>query len=120
MLKTTVRWKISADHPVLSLIAFFFIWKAILAAVVLASPSRGYDTSTDLLRSTHGNSHSTKAFKAPLDKFVRWDAIYFTQISHRGILFEQEWAFGWGFTKLLIFVARGVCIRPSELYRYLC
>lgn len=102
-------WKLSANYPVLSLITCFVIWKALLAALVLACPSPGYDTSTDLLRSKHGNSTSnTDNFKAPLGKFVRWDAIYFTQISHRGILFEQEWAFGWGFTKLLAFVAKGM------------
>ena len=40
--------------------------------------------------------------------FVRWDAIYFIQIAHRGVLFEQEWAFGWGFAKLLTLVGRGM------------
>lgn len=75
------------------------------------SPGPGYDTSTTLL-----NHKSYLAFQTDhilsegLSKFVRWDAVYFTQISLRGYVFEQEWAFGWGFTKLLALLTRGTTV----------
>lgn len=47
---------------------------------------------------------------------MRWDAIYYVQIAHRGIVFEQEWAFGRGFTKVLAFFARGILL-PSPVFR---
>lgn len=108
MFKRT-SWNLSSKYPILSLTIYFVTWKALLAAIVLACPSLGYDTSADLLRFKQRSSVlDIDPFKALLDKFVRWDAIYFTQISRRGILFEQEWAFGWGFTKLLAYVAKGM------------
>lgn len=75
-------------------------------SIALASPGPGYDTSTTLSKCDHGEG----AIKASswLDNFVRWDAIYFTQIAHRGVVFEQEWAFGWGFARLLTLVGRGM------------
>lgn len=96
------------DRPFMVLTACFFIWKALLISLAASSPGNGYDTSTNLLRSDRDTSESdARALSQILSKFVRWDAIYFTQISHRGILFEQEWAFGWGFKKLLNVSARG-------------
>lgn len=94
------------NHPKVSLVIGFALWKVLLGAITLASPGPGYDTSTTLLNREHGEG----AIKSLSwwNNFVRWDAIYFTQIARRGVLFEQEWAFGWGFAKLLKFVGRGM------------
>ena len=71
--------------------SYFLLSKLLLAFVALGSLGRGYDTSTSLALPEAGT----------IARWVRWDAIYFTQIARRGYLFEQEWAFGWGFTRLL-------------------
>lgn len=34
-------------------------------------------------------------------KLTRWDAIYYVQAAARGYRYEQEWAFGWGFNRLI-------------------
>ena len=91
-------WSTPLVHPKTSIVLFFTAWKAALIAIALASPGPGYDTSTTLLPS-HGDLIS--------DAFVRWDAIFFTQIARRGYLFEHEWAFGWGYTWLLRLASYG-------------
>ena len=67
--------------------------------IVLVSPTPGYDTSTTLLdwQGEHGL----------LVKFVRWDAIYFTQIAQWGRVHEQQWAWGVGFPNILRWTSRG-------------
>merc|ERR1711964_627685 len=68
----------------------------------VCSPGMGYDTSTSLFY-----TESEQAIQLPLvlrylvGKLTRWDGIYFVQSSRRGYLFEQEWAFGWGFTRVI-------------------
>lgn len=99
-------WTLTQTHPKVSLVIGFTLWKSLLVASALASPGPGYDTSTSLLK--HENRECAIKALTRLDKFVRWDAIYFIQIAHRGVVFEQEWAFGWGFTKLLNLVGRGM------------
>ncbi|MCJ1470013.1 ER membrane glycoprotein subunit of the GPI transamidase complex-like protein [Pseudocyphellaria aurata] len=93
-------------HPILFLVLCFTLWKLLLISVAIASPGPGYDTSTTLPKCDLEEG----AIKASswLDKFVRWDAIYFTRIAHRGVVFEQEWAFGWGFARLLTLVGRAL------------
>ena len=103
------------NRPRLSLTIYFIAWKLILLLIALTSPGSGYDTSTTLLSesldATGGSSSLLEAVVVKLStKLVRWDAIYFTQIAQRGYLFEQEWAFGWGFTRLLAFVGRGMVL----------
>ncbi|KAL8691737.1 MAG: hypothetical protein Q9218_003108 [Villophora microphyllina] len=66
----------------------------------------GYDTSTILLASTAVKNANDQALggislHTLAEKLTRWDAIYFTQAANRGAIFEQEWAFGWGFAKTL-------------------
>ena len=85
----------------------------------LLSPGDGYDTSTSLLfNSSPWAMEETMHFSIPkklasrlLQKFVRWDAIYFSSIAERGYLYEQEWAFAWGFTRSTSFLAH--CQSPS-------
>lgn len=113
----SLLWMQILNRPKLSLILCFALWKALLFTITLASPGPGYDSSTTLLKPspTHDFKDSTEIWSL-LNKFVRWDAIYFVQIAHRGTVFEQEWAFGWGFTKLIAFLARGIFF-PSLLFR---
>ncbi len=86
------------------------VWKGLLLVVAICSPGAGYDTSTTLRESSH-------SFRLPFtlqriaDKLTRWDAIYFVTTSSRGYLFEQEWAFGWGFTKLIALCTAGENLR---------
>ena len=84
--KFFLRW------PRLSLTLIFVCWKSLLFTLAQCSPWPGYDTSTVILHPLHNG------WAMP---FIRWDAIYFTQIAQRGYLFEQEWAFSWGLTRLM-------------------
>jgi hypothetical protein len=81
------------QHPLRTLTFVFVAWKAILLLIALVSPLPGYDTSTTLL--DWQGAHSLTA------KFVRWDAIYFTQIAQSGRIHEQQWAWGVGFPAIL-------------------
>lgn len=77
----------STTQSLLPLTGIFVIWKTLLLFVAWLAPGDGYDTSTTLLPHTN--------------KLVRWDAIYYVQIAHRGHVFEQEWAFGTGLSTIL-------------------
>lgn len=104
------------QHPVRSLSVAFWLWKALLFIVVVACPGPGYDTSTTLL-STYARPIATTSSiaswsSALLQKFVRWDSLYFLHVSQKGYVFEQEWAFGYGYTKLLSFLASGISWFP--------
>lgn len=95
------------QHPFTILTTIFVLWKAALILIVVASPAPGYDTSTTLLDWQGGHSL--------LAKFVRWDAIYFTQIAQHGHVFEQEWAWGIGYSSILRWTTRGTCLRHHAL-----
>ena len=94
-------------RPIHSLTRIFLTWRLLLLCLVLVSPVVGYDTSTSLLLDSQSSpspeSHAwpIRLVKHLLRKLVRWDAIYMTQIAARGYAYEQEWAFGYGYTKLL-------------------
>ncbi|KAL8725380.1 MAG: hypothetical protein Q9166_007396 [cf. Caloplaca sp. 2 TL-2023] len=93
-------------HAKTSLTALFVAWKIVLVLIACTSPYPGYDTSTTLLTTYVAQQPSDqhvvgRYLQALAQKLTRWDAIYFTQIAHRGALLEQEWAFGWGYSKLL-------------------
>lgn len=109
------------QHPVQTLLLCFAAWKSLLLFIALFSPGRGYDTSTSLVLAPQpGHHHGLSGHPETTDrdhigplplslyhvanKLTRWDAIYFTQVATRGYRFEQEWAFGWGFTRLIAFV----------------
>ena len=97
----------SFRRPVRSLTIAFWIWKAIIFLAVVACPGPGYDTSTTLLpNQATGTLDVTSRIKhadslsLPL-RFVRWDSIYYVDVAENGYVFEQEWAFGYGYTKVL-------------------
>jgi len=98
------------DKPIRILLVIFTLWKALLLCIALTSPGPGYDTSTTFLDNHDLPSANLQRENGPdllSRKFVRWDAIYYTQIAIRGYKFEQEWAFGWGFTNLLSLISVG-------------
>jgi phosphatidylinositol glycan class V len=99
------------------LLLLFVFWKAILLLVILCSPGPGYDTSTALLDFTNPLPNnqldlrsSSPRLSPRLLKLVRWDAIYFSQLSHRGHVFEQEWAFGVGLSGSVSFICTRMLI----------
>ncbi|GIK04689.1 ER membrane glycoprotein subunit of the GPI transamidase complex-like protein [Aspergillus viridinutans] len=106
-------FRISLNRPYKSLLAVFGFWKTLLLLLAVFSPGRGYDTSTTLrLNRNATNEDGDGPFIASLrlvsTKLTRWDAIYFTEVASRGYIFEQEWAFGYGFTKLINFFANAL------------
>lgn len=99
------------DHPKKSLVAVSLLWKALILLIALFSPGPGYDTSTTLIQSPPPSNDATNLqwlLHRAATKLTRWDAIYFTTIARRGYVYEQEWAFGWGFTRLIRFFAGGM------------
>ena len=108
---TMTAWARPLGSPKRFLVLSFIIWKLILLCIALTSPGPGYDTSSLLLHSdlnlAQANAGSGWEPASRLSSLVRWDAIYFTQTARRGYLWEQEWAFGWGFSKLMAVTSRG-------------
>ena len=111
----------NASHPGRSpyatLIYAFLAWKLLLLLMAVSSPGVGYDTSTDLLfehatnsevstNTLHGVVQQAPRIRYAAMKFVRWDAIYFVSVGQRGHVYEQEWAWGWGFVKLIGIISR--------------
>lgn len=108
------------DHPYQALIIVFVAWKSILIAVAACSPGSGYDTSTfpfqlheDHPAQEYGSVATILSFLSA--KLTKWDAIYFTTISNRGYLYEQEWAFGWGFTRVIAFFSHGMLTSANSI-----
>lgn len=104
---------LSSRHPLRSLTVFFCLWKTLLFLSIAACPGPGYDTSTTLLpdhttsiSDVASSAKDTSSLSIPL-RFVRWDSIYFVHVVDNGYVFEQEWAFGYGYTKVLRFLASG-------------
>ncbi|KUJ21880.1 mannosyltransferase [Mollisia scopiformis] len=89
------------DHPIRKLVALFLCWKTLLLLVALCSPGPGYDTSGSLTEASHGKEQLPVALRHTISKLIRWDALYFVKAAERGYSFEQEWAFGWGFTRVI-------------------
>lgn len=92
------------------ILVVFAAWKLILLLTASASPGPGYDTSTQLLLPpvSHTDFAASQLLEHVLTRLVRWDGLYFVSIANDGYRYEQEWAFGWGFTTLLNYVARGI------------
>lgn len=89
-------------HPRRTLAALFLAWKALLFATVANCPGLGYDSSASLL------TPISAAWSPAVWNWVRWDAIYFVRVAERGYLFEQEWAWGYGWTRLLHYLGSGM------------
>ncbi|KAF2231220.1 glycosyltransferase family 76 protein [Viridothelium virens] len=96
-----------ARRPIASLTICFVLWKALLMAVARISPGFGYDTSSTLLLARDALGPDVGGSFSPLlMRLTRWDGIFYAKISERGYVYEQEWAFGWGFTRLLSLIAK--------------
>ena len=93
-------WSRPLDHPIWALICCFALWKTLLLCIAYASPGPGYDSSTHILLQRRDELRLAQ-------KLARWDAIYFAALTKRDYLFEQEWAFGWGFTRTLKLLSHG-------------
>jgi phosphatidylinositol glycan class V len=91
------------NHPIRTLILSFLAWKTLLLVIAAASPGPGYDTSASLLSGSSDNpaGELPAALHYLVGKLTKWDAIYFVKSANRGYLFEQEWAFGWGFSRVI-------------------
>jgi phosphatidylinositol glycan class V len=100
------------SHPIQKLVVLFFCWKLLLLLVATCSPSPSYDTSTSLVEVDH-RKELPVILRHLISKLVRWDAVYYVKIAERYYLFEQEWAFGWGFTRAISFFAECKCF-PRE------
>ncbi|RKF72407.1 GPI mannosyltransferase 2 [Golovinomyces cichoracearum] len=89
------------------LFLIYVCWKTILLIVAICSPGQGYDTSSSL---NNPEYHQELPFAVRYvgQKLTRWDAIYFVKISNRGYVYEQEWAFGWGMTRLIALCTAGL------------
>ena len=98
------------SYPRVLLLSTFLLWKALLLTIVSSSPG-SYDSSTELLFKDDPG--------APLivRKLVKWDAIYFIRLAERGYVYEQEWAFGWGFTRTLALTGKGRRHLHRSLFR---
>ena len=104
-------------RPFFSLLLIFSAWKTLLFLVAVLTPGLGYDTSTDLLFH-HADARLAARLSADdwwshglghiLNRLVRWDAIYFASVAHRGYRHEQEWAFGWGFSSLISIITKSM------------
>lgn len=124
MLSWSVFFK-PLDHPQKALIAIFVVWKSLLLLIAACSPGPGYDTSTTLAQPYDGaadQNYVVSLLRLFSTKLTRWDAIYFTRIASRDYLYEQDWAFGWGFTRLIKFFASGTIslsyhVLPANLSR---
>ncbi|TIA14004.1 mannosyltransferase [Aureobasidium pullulans] len=109
-----------------ALACLFVFWKLLLLCIAYASPGPGYDTSTNLLLLRAQSAQSENTLLAHLaknlvSKVVRWDALYFISVAQRGYLFEQEWAWGWGYTRLLSLVSKvipGAALSPLYAQAY--
>lgn len=91
------------------LIGLFAVWKTFLLVVASLSPGPGYDTSAQLLLplADGGDPLLKRILSHLLTRLVRWDALYYVTISSNGYEFEQYWAFGWGFTRAMRYLANG-------------
>lgn len=93
-------------HPIRKLVVLFCCWKLLLLVVASCSPGPGYDTSTSLVEASD-REELPRVLRHLVSKLVRWDAVYFVKVAERDYLFEQEWAFGWGFTRAIAFCTKG-------------
>ncbi|KAI6245252.1 GPI mannosyltransferase 2 [Erysiphe necator] len=100
--------KTSSFEYIKKLSLLYIYWKAFLLAVVACSPGPGYDTSSSFSYPNEHKKNIPFLVHYLAQKLTRWDAVYFIEISRRGYIFEQEWAFGWGMTRFMALCTLGV------------
>lgn len=101
-------WMTALESPQRHLAVLFVGWKLLLLFVAAGGPGLGYDTSTSLVFPNRGGEWGVAvALEYIVQKLTRWDAIYFVKVAQRGYAFEQEWAWGWGFTRLIALCTAG-------------
>ena len=97
-----------SSHPIRILFLSFAFWKSLLLVVAATSPGPGYDTSASLTTPAQDQAGELPAtLRHLIAKLKKWDAIYFVKSASRGYVFEQEWAFGWGFSRLIALCTAG-------------
>ncbi|KAH7135829.1 GPI mannosyltransferase 2 [Dendryphion nanum] len=88
------------------LIPFFFIWKSFLFIVAALSPGPGYDTSSLILLKKTGYRETSSPLWLGIDRLtlrlLRWDALYFVSAAQRDYVYEQEWAFSWAYSHIIL------------------
>ncbi|EMR10094.1 hypothetical protein PNEG_01844 [Pneumocystis murina B123] len=100
-------------RDLLVLTVIFLGYKAIFIFIcTLSSFLNVYDTSTLFVLKQPEN-----ILQRIITSLVRWDNIYFITLAHRGLLFEQEWAFGPGFPYLVRLFTDSIFLDKS-LYNY--
>ncbi|KAI9691303.1 MAG: ER membrane glycoprotein subunit of the GPI transamidase complex-like protein [Bogoriella megaspora] len=115
----TTRKPQSVQQPITSLIICFILWKILLLAVAWIGPGSGYDTSSTLLLAREGaGSDPNGGCPSFTTRLMSWDAIYFVSIAKTGYLYEQEWAFGWGYTNLLSSISKELNLTPGSIATY--
>jgi len=101
--------RLEQNAPIASLLTLFTAWKVLLFSLAFVS-SPPYDTSTQLLFRGYGLNSTlpspTSIGGILAQKLTRWDGIYFATSAERGYQFEQEWAFGWGLTRAIAYLAK--------------
>ncbi|KAG5439050.1 hypothetical protein PCANB_002383 [Pneumocystis canis] len=91
----------------------FLGYKVILVLIcTLSSFLNVYDTSTSLILKQPKN-----ILQKIIASLTRWDNIYYITLARRGLLFEQEWAFGPAFPYLIRLFTDKVFSNKS-LYNY--
>ena len=101
-------WTRPLDRPIRNLLILCVAWKIFLLLIAVLSPGPGYDTSASLISPSAAEGQVLPpVIQHVLGKLTRWDAIYFVKTAGRGYVFEQEWAFGWGFSRLISLCAAG-------------
>lgn len=89
----------AVKRPIVTLSILFCAWKLLLLLILTLASGPAYDTSSELAAGVNAPT--------VLTRLTKWDAIFFTSIAQRGYLYEQEWAFGYGYARLVGLVAGG-------------
>ncbi|KAF8453493.1 GPI mannosyltransferase 2, partial [Terfezia claveryi] len=92
----------------------FLLTRLVYFTIALLTPSPAYDSSTNLILPPQPPPQDDVSgicwslLSKLSERLTRWDAIYFVKIAERGYLREQEWAFGWGWTRIMGALGRGI------------